>query len=41
MARPLVEGSADYITQEMMQAEYGEHNLVIYPNLTILTEIYS
>ena len=28
MVRPVVEGSADYITQEMMQAEYGEHNPV-------------
>lgn len=41
MVRPVIEASADHVLQEMMQAEYGEHNLIIYPNLTILTEIYS
>jgi hypothetical protein len=38
---PVIEANADRVLQEMMEAQYGEHNLIIYPNLTTLTEIYS
>jgi DcmR-like sensory protein len=41
VVRPVIEASADHILQEMTQAEYGEHNLLVYPDLAILTEIYS
>lgn len=41
VVRPVIEASADRVLQEMMEAQYGEHNLIIYPNLTALTEIYS
>ena len=41
MVRPIVEASADYVLQEMVKSEYGEHNLLIYPDLKVLTETYS
>jgi len=41
VVRSVVEANADNILQEMIQAEYGEHNLLVYPELTVLTEIYS
>src|SRR5215467_11405285 len=32
----------NYILQQIKDCvEYGEHNLLIYPNLRVLTEIYS
>lgn len=37
----VVEATADCVLKEMMQAGYGEHNLVVYPDMTVLTEIYS
>ena len=39
VVRPVIEANADHVLQEMMEAEYGEHNLIIYPNLTTVTEI--
>ncbi len=42
MVKPVTEGNANYILQQMNDTiEYGEHNLLIYPNLHDLTEIYS
>jgi MEDS: MEthanogen/methylotroph, DcmR Sensory domain len=42
MVKPVIEGSANYILQQIKDTvEYGEHNLLIYPNLRVLTEIYS
>lgn len=42
MVKPVIEGNANYILQEIKETvEYGEHNLLIYPNLRVLTEIYS
>jgi MEDS: MEthanogen/methylotroph, DcmR Sensory domain len=40
-SKPVIEGSANHILQDMLQAGYGEHNLLIYPDLTGLREIYS
>ncbi|MGB8937974.1 MAG: hypothetical protein WCC17_23030 [Candidatus Nitrosopolaris sp.] len=42
MVKPVIEGNANYILQQIKDTvEYGEHNLLIYPNLRVLTEIYS
>jgi DcmR-like sensory protein len=42
MVKPVIEGNANYILQQIKElVEYGEHNLLIYPNLRVLTEIYS
>ena len=42
MVKPVIEGNPNYILQQMTDAvEYGEHNLLIYPNLRALTEVYS
>lgn len=40
-SKPLLEGSANHILQHMLQASYGEHNLLIYRDLNELREIYS
>ena len=38
----MIEGNPNYILQQMTDAvEYGEHNLLIYPNLRALTGVYS
>ena len=38
----MIEGNVNYILQLIKDTvEYGEHNLFIYPNLRLLTEIYS
>jgi hypothetical protein len=42
VVKPVIEGNPNYILQQMTDAvEYGEHNLLIYPNLRALTEVYS
>ena len=42
MVKPVIDGNANYILQQLKDTvEYGEHNLLIYPNLRVLTEIYS
>jgi hypothetical protein len=42
MVKPVTEGNANYILQQIKDTvEYGERNLLIYPNLHDLTEIYS
>jgi hypothetical protein len=38
----VIDGNINYILQQIKDTvEYGEHNLLIYPNLHALTEIYS
>ncbi len=42
MVKLVIEGNANYILQQIRDTvEYGEHNMLIYPNLHALTEIYS
>jgi hypothetical protein len=41
MVKLVVEGQVDHILQEIMQVDYGQHNLLIYPDLIALNEIYS
>lgn len=41
MVKPVIDGSADSILRELELADYGEHNLLIYPHLSALKEIYS
>jgi hypothetical protein len=41
LIQPITEASSDHILREMELAGYGEHNLIIYPNLSVLTEVYS
>lgn len=42
MVKPVIDGNANYILEKIKDdVEYGEHNLLIYPNLKVLTEIYS
>src|SRR5256885_5535370 len=41
MVKPVVEGNINHILQEIMQVEYGEHNLLIYSDLIALNKIYS
>ncbi len=37
----LIDGNLDSILQMLCQAEYGEHNIVIYPDLDSFREIYT
>jgi hypothetical protein len=42
LVKPVIDGNTNYILQQIKDTvEYGEHNLLIYPNLRALTEIYS
>jgi MEDS: MEthanogen/methylotroph, DcmR Sensory domain len=41
MVKPVVEGYVNDILQEIMQVDYGQHNLLIYSDLIALNEIYS
>jgi hypothetical protein len=42
VVKPVIDGNANYILQQIKDdVKYGEHNLLIYPNLRVLTEIYS
>ena len=42
MVKPVIEGNGNYILQQINDTvEYGEHNLLIYPNLRVLTQMYS
>jgi DcmR-like sensory protein len=41
LIRPIIQASSDNILREMELADYGEHNLLIYPNLNVLTKVYS
>jgi len=40
-SKSLIETNSDSILREMELAKYGEHNLLIYPNLAELTKVYS
>jgi hypothetical protein len=41
VVKPVIEGNPNYIVQQITDTvEYEEHNLLIYPNLHDLTEIY-
>jgi hypothetical protein len=41
MAKSVIEGSPDDILQHMLQSNYREHNLLVYPHLNVLRGIYS
>ncbi len=41
MAKPTIEGSPDDILQHMLQSNYREHNMLVYPHLDVLRDIYS
>jgi hypothetical protein len=42
VVKPVIDGNANYILQQIKDdVKYGEHNFFIYPNLRVLTEIYS
>jgi MEDS: MEthanogen/methylotroph, DcmR Sensory domain len=41
MVKPVLDGNIECILRELIQADYGEHNLLIYPDLTTLKQIYS
>jgi hypothetical protein len=41
MVKPVVESNVNHILQEIMQVDYGQHNLLIYSDLIALNEIYS
>lgn len=41
MTQTIVEADPDSILREMKRADYGDHNLLVYPHLTVLRDIYS
>ena len=41
MTKSVLEGSSDDIFQHMLQSNYREHNMLIYPHLDVLRDIYS
>ena len=41
MAKPVIEGSPDDILQHMLQSKHREHNMLVYPRLDVLRNIYS
>ena len=41
MAKPVIEDSADEILQHMLQSSHREHNMLVYPHLDALRDIYS
>ena len=41
MAKSVIEGSPNDILQYMLQSNYKEHNMLVYPSLDILRDIYS
>ncbi len=41
MAKPVIEGSAGDILQHMLQSKHREHNMLVYPHLDVLRNIYS
>jgi MEDS: MEthanogen/methylotroph, DcmR Sensory domain len=41
MAKPMVQASRDDALEHMLQSNYGEHDMIIYPHLSVLREIYS
>jgi hypothetical protein len=41
MAKPIIQASADDTLQYVLKSSYGEHNMLVYPHLDVLREIYS
>lgn len=41
MVKPVIEASSDDILQHMLQSSYREHNMLVYPSLDVLRNIYS
>ena len=41
MAKPVIEGSPDDILQHMLKSRHREHNMLVYPHLDVLRNIYS
>ena len=41
MAKPVIQASSDGILQHMLQSSYREHNMLVYPQLSVLREIYT
>jgi MEDS: MEthanogen/methylotroph, DcmR Sensory domain len=41
MAKPMVQASADDALEYMLQSNYWEHDMIIYPHLSVLRDIYS
>jgi len=41
MTKSVTQASPDDILQNMLQSNYGEHNMLVYPHLDVLREIYS
>ena len=41
MLKPVIEASPDNIFQHMLQSNYREHNMLVYPSLNVLRDIYS
>lgn len=41
MSKSMIQASSDDILQYMLQSNYGEHNMLVYPHLDVLREIYS
>lgn len=41
MVQPVVEANSDHVLRQMELADYGEHNLLVYPDLDALTRVYS
>lgn len=41
MAKPVIHASPDNILQHMLQSNYREHNMLVYPHLDVLRDIYS
>jgi hypothetical protein len=41
MVKPVIEASSDDILQYMLQSSYREHNMLVYPSLDVLRDIYS
>ena len=41
MAKPVIVGSPDDILQHMLQSKHREHNMLVYPSLDVLRNIYS
>lgn len=41
MTKPVIQASPDDILQYMLQSNYREHNMLVYPHLDVLRDIYS
>ena len=41
MAKPMVKINPDDALEYMLQSNYGEHDMIVYPSLDVLRDIYS